>query len=134
MSNESVEALGALSVGVVTLVYIIFMIIVSLLSLAASVVSIIALWKTFEKAGAPGWAAIVPGYNLWVGYEISCNNNILWFILSFVIPPVAMAFYCFGLAKSFGKGTGFGILCFLVPIVGFCILGFGPAVYTGEKI
>ena len=34
--------------------------------LALIVVIIVAMWKVFEKAGQPGWAAIVPFYNMYV--------------------------------------------------------------------
>ena len=35
------------------------------------------------------------------------------------------------LAKSFGKGVGFGIGLILLPIIFFPILGFGSATYQG---
>jgi Family of unknown function (DUF5684) len=35
------------------------------------------------------------------------------------------------LAKSFGKGAGFGIGLILLPIIFFPILGFGSATYQG---
>ena len=35
------------------------------------------------------------------------------------------------LAKSFGKGVGFGIGLLLLPIIFFPILGFGSAQYQG---
>ena len=36
----------------------------SLVAMIASVLMIIGLWKVFTKAGKPGWAAIVPIYNM----------------------------------------------------------------------
>ena len=38
--------------------------IMSLLYLAVIVVIIIGMWKIFTKAGKPGWASIVPIYNI----------------------------------------------------------------------
>ncbi len=35
-----------------------------LIELAILVAVIAGVWKTFEKAGQPGWAAIVPIYNI----------------------------------------------------------------------
>ena len=32
--------------------------------LAVVIVTIAGMWKTFEKAGKPGWAAIIPIYNI----------------------------------------------------------------------
>ena len=37
-----------------------------IIELAVVVAAIAGLWKTFEKAGKPGWAAIVPFYNLYI--------------------------------------------------------------------
>jgi hypothetical protein len=36
-------------------------------------------------------------------------------------------------AKSFGKGVGFGIGLLLLPIIFFPILGFGSAQYQGPS-
>lgn len=36
------------------------------------VVFVIALlWRIFEKAGQPGWASIVPGYNIYILLKIT---------------------------------------------------------------
>ncbi len=43
--------------------------IVVVVYLAVIVIEIAALWKIFEKAGAPGWAAIIPIYNAYVLLE-----------------------------------------------------------------
>ena len=48
--------------------------------------AIAGLWKTFEKAGKPGWAAIVPIYNVIVMLEIV--GKPLWWIVLFLIPLV----------------------------------------------
>lgn len=39
--------------------------------LAVAVLGIVAMWKIFEKAGEPGWAAIIPFYNLYVLFKIT---------------------------------------------------------------
>ena len=38
--------------------------------LAAIILTIAGIWKMFAKAGKPGWAAIVPIYNIIVLLEI----------------------------------------------------------------
>src|SRR6202166_1635632 len=92
-------------------------IICGLFALALAIVLIAALWKVFTKAGQPGWAAIVPIYNLVVLLNIV--GKPLWWIILFMI-PIANIYAVFSvaiaLAKSFGKSTGFGI--------GLAILGF----------
>src|SRR4051794_4395636 len=79
------------------------------------IISIVALWKLFTKAGKPGWAAIVPIYNLIVLLEIA--GKPAWWIILMLIPLVnfIIAIILFiALAESFGKGAGFGIgLAFL---------------------
>lgn len=54
----------------IIIVLICILIVFIALVLAAAVVTLIGKWKVFEKAGKPGWAAIVPYYNLYVEYEL----------------------------------------------------------------
>ena len=86
----------------------------------------------FTKAGQPGWAAIVPVYNLIVLLQIV--GRPLWWILLMLIPLVnfviAILVYI-DLAKSFGKSTGFGIGLVFLSFIFFPILGFGDARYIG---
>lgn len=103
-----------------------------LLYLVLIVVLIAAMWKIFTKAGKPGWASIVPFYNIIVLLEIV--GRPLWWIVMLLIPFVNLVFVfiiAIDLAKSFGKGTGFAMgLIFLSPIF-YPILGFGSARYQG---
>ncbi|MFV0346775.1 MAG: DUF5684 domain-containing protein [Bacteroidales bacterium] len=98
------------------------------------IVLIAAQWKIFEKAGKPGWASIVPIYNIIVFLEI-VKKPTWWFILLLIpfVNIVIIAIVCIQLAKVFGKGTGFGIGLLLLSIVFFPILGFGDAVYQGTN-
>ncbi|MDD3480667.1 MAG: DUF5684 domain-containing protein [Patescibacteria group bacterium] len=109
--------------------------------LAVAVFMIVCMWKIFVKAGKPGWAAIVPIYNVIVLLEI-IGRPAWWvlFLFASVIPFVGwIAALAFGiiialdLAKSFGKDTGFGILLPLLPIVGYPMLAFGKAEYKGPS-
>ncbi len=91
---------------------------------------LVGVGKVFVKAGKPGWACIVPFYNMVVMTEIA-GKPILWFFLLFIpfvniyISIVLMV----EIAKRFGKGTGFALgLIFLSPIF-WCILGYGDATY-----
>lgn len=99
----------------------------------AFIVFVIAgMWKTFAKAGQPGWAAIVPIYNIWVLLKIVGREG--WWILLFLIPCVgfvAAIIVYLDLAKSFGKGTGFGLGLIFLSFIFFPILGFGDARYIG---
>lgn len=51
-----------------------------LISIAMAVLQIIAYWKLFEKAGEPGWAAIVPVYSFFVMFKIATGKMTLGWI------------------------------------------------------
>lgn len=91
------------------------------------------LWKTFEKAGKPGWAGIVPIYNMIVLCEI-VGKPVWWGLLAIFAPCVNVVFsvlLMIELAKKFGKDPLYGIGLALLPFVFFPMLGFGSARYQG---
>ena len=97
-----------------------------------AILSIVAFWKLFTKAGKPGWAAIVPIYNLIVLLEIAGKPT--WWIILMLIPFVnfIIAILVFiALAESFGKGAGFGIGLVFLGFIFLPILAFGSAQYRG---
>lgn len=47
-------------------IVIVMIAIMCLALLAYVVLAIIGVWKMFKKAGRPGWASIIPFYNVWV--------------------------------------------------------------------
>jgi len=99
------------------------------------VLAIIALWRVFAKAGRPGWAAIIPIYNIYTLVKVSGNSG--WFTLLYFIPIVNVIIsivVALGVAKNFGKSGVFGFIgLWLFSLIGFLILGFGKAEYVGEK-
>jgi hypothetical protein len=106
----------------------------NVLWLALVVAALAGLWKIFEKAGKPGWAALVPFYNLIVLLEI-VGKPITWFIFM-LIPCVNFYFgvlLVIEVAKVFGKDVAFAIGLFLLPFVFYPILGFGDAKYAGAS-
>lgn len=105
-----------------------------ILYLGIVVFLIASMWKVYEKAGKPGWAAIVPIYNIIVLLEIV--GKPLWWIALLFIPIVniviAIMIYI-ELANRFGKSTGFGIGLVFLSFIFFPILGFGDAKYLGGE-
>ncbi len=100
--------------------------------LVAALLYILVGWKIFSKAGKPGWAVIVPIYNIVVYLRII--GRPVWWIILFFIPFVnfvVMIIMAVDLAKSFGKGTGFAIGLILLPIIFYPVLAFGGARYAG---
>ena len=100
---------------------------------ALCILMISSMWKVFTKAGKPGWACIVPIYNMMVLAEIGGKPN--WWGLLVMIPLagliVAIIIYI-DVAKAFGKGAGFGVCLFLFAPICWPMLGFGSAQYVGS--
>ena len=141
-----VGGLVALGVGVVIALVIIWY-----------VLQAIADWKIFAKAGEPGWKSLIPFYNVFVEYEIcwtgllglvfiaatlvtslvdTTNASTFVKVLVIVVSILAVLLHLLQsikLAKSFGKGTGFGLVLFFFGPIGRLILGFGSATYIGPQ-
>jgi hypothetical protein len=113
---------GGAAAGIATGIMIVY--------LAILLLAIISMWKIFTKAGEPGWAAIVPIYNIIVLLKIS-GKPAWWFIL-LIIPFVNIIIaimVCINLAQNFGKSTGFGVGLALLGFIFGPILAFGDARY-----
>lgn len=93
---------------------------------------IVSQWKIYSKAGKPGWACLIPIYNIIVLLEII--GKPWWWLFLFLIPIVNIVFAIWTinlLSKSFGKSEGFTIGLILLPFIFFPILGLGDAKYNG---
>jgi hypothetical protein len=100
--------------------------------LAIAVLVIAGFWKTFSKAGEPGWAAIVPIYNLVILCKVAGKPWALIFLIliPLVGPLILYILLGLGVAQNFGKGAGYGIGLALLPMVFYPMLGFGDAKYS----
>jgi hypothetical protein len=99
------------------------------------VATIAGCWKTFEKAGKPGWAAIVPIYNVLMLAEIA--GKPAWWGLLLYVPCAGIIFailLCIEVAKKFGKDALFGVLLALLSPIFFIVLGFGDAKYNKDAV
>ena len=117
----------------------------------------VADWKIFSKAGRPGILAFIPLVNIYVEYGI-CWSNFMGLIylvcvgitsyVSGVQEPSSTLTTVSGaasilalvlhivqsikLAKSFGKGVGYGILLILFGPLARLFLGLGDSRYVGR--
>ena len=94
--------------------------------------TIAGFWKLFEKAGKPGWAALVPGYNMVVLLQIA--QRPIWWVALMVIPFVNCVIFglvALNLAKVFGKSKNFGLGLFFAPPVLAVMLGLDDSRYQG---
>src|SRR4051794_16235961 len=82
------------------------------------VISIVGMWRAFEKAGKPGWAAIIPIYNVIVMIEI-VGKPMIWVLWCF-LPCVNWIFGIWLInliSKSYGKSEGFTVGLLLFPFI-----------------
>ena len=89
-------------------------------------------WRIYEKAGKPGWAAIIPIYNTLILLEIV--GKPWWWILLMLIPGVnlVIAIWMLNLLSlSFGKGIGFTLGLIFLSFIFYPILAFSNAEYKG---
>lgn len=100
--------------------------------LAIIIVFIIASWRLFEKAGEPGWYAIVPILSTIILLKIA--GKPWWWIVLLLIPFVnfiILIILYLDLAKAFGKSTLFGVGLILLSPIFFLILAFDDSEYIG---
>src|SRR5580693_3012340 len=94
------------------------------------VLEIAGMWQIFKKAGKPGWAAIIPIYNVYVLLKIV--GRPWWWLLLFLIPFVGLGceiIVANDVSKSFGRSTAFTVGLVLLSFIFFPILGFGASRY-----
>ena len=78
---------------------------------------IVCWWRVFTKAAQPGWAAIIPIYNVYVMIKIAGRPG--WWLVWILLPPVFIVIaiiVIIDVAKNFGRGVGFGI-GMLIPVL-----------------
>lgn len=113
-------------------------------------VSALGYFKMFQKAGQRAWMAFIPLLRDYVRFKMSWNMKaFVIYIACFAVgqileatgnPLLTLAALVFmivalvhmvkldiRLARSFGKGTGWGVLLLFFPFVVSLILGFGKA-------
>ena len=97
-----------------------------------AILLIISEWKIYTKAGKPGWAVLIPIYNIIVLLQIV--GKPWWWLLLMLIPGVniVLAIWVLNLlSKSFGKGVGFTLGLLFLSIIFVPVLGLGGAKYQG---
>ncbi|MEY3529904.1 MAG: hypothetical protein RLZ70_972 [Verrucomicrobiota bacterium] len=113
----------------------------ALVFIAIAVVTLIGMWKVFTKAGHPGWAVLIPIYNLILLLRIA---GLAWYWvftpLIVLIPFLGAIAYLVWvvwvhhrISTRFGQGVGFTIGLTLLSPIFWLILGFGSSKYLAEQ-
>lgn len=98
-----------------------------------TVVNLAGLWKIFEKAGFPGWSALIPLYNIFILVKIiDLPTAFAFFYFIPVINIMAHAYTCFKLAQCFNKNPIYYTAgLFILPFVFVPVLGLGSSRFVG---
>lgn len=103
-----------------------------LILVAIVVFYLAAYWRIFTKAGKPGWACIIPIYNIIVLLQVA--GRPVWWILLFLIPVVDIVVLILvlnDLSKSFGHSSGFTLGLIFLGFIFIPVLAFGSSRYVG---
>ena len=103
-----------------------------LVSIGIAVLYLYCMWRIYDKAGKPGWAALIPGHNTVQTFEIIGRPG-WWFFLTLIpfVNFIIMIMMVFELARVFGKDTGFGFGILFLSFIFIPILALGSAEYEG---
>lgn len=103
-------------------------------TLLGYVLIVVGLWQVFGKAGIPTWWAIVPVLNVWGVLKIA--GFAWWWLLLLLIPLVNIVLalvVAMKLGQKFRRGGVFSFfLLFLIPAIGYLIVGFGRSRYDAD--
>jgi len=90
-------------------------------------------WVLFTKAGQPGWASIIPIYNMYIMFKMIDKPGV-WvvYMLIPIVNIICAITLCSQLAKVFGRGAGTAIGLFFLGFIFVPILAFGSAKYGGR--
>ncbi len=105
-----------------------------IIGVVVAILMVVCWWKIFKKAGQPGWAILIPFYNIYVMLKIAGKPG--WWLVLLLIPLVnfiIMILMVVGLAQNFGKGTGFILGLIFLSVIFIPILAFGDARFVGER-
>lgn len=126
-SIASVPLQSDLAGGIVALVFFLF-------ALAIGIVSIAGMWKVYAKADQPGWGVLIPIYNVYLMLKIAGRPD--WWLLLFFVPfvnAVISIIVSIDIAKSFGKGAGYGVGLAFLSFIFYPLLGFSDDQYLGPS-
>lgn len=104
------------------------------IGLIVAVLMIAGLWMMFTKAGRPGWAAIIPIYNVYVMLKVAGMSG--WWLIAFFVPFVNFfvgLYLYWQLSKAYGHGFGYWLGMIFLPLIFFPLIGFGSSQYMLPK-
>ena len=98
-----------------------------------SIVYLVSMWRIYKKAGQPGWATIVPFYNIIVLLRIISKPS--WWLILLIIPGINIVIYVWMvnlLAKKFERNIGFTFGLIFLGLIFYPLLAFKEYMYKGN--
>jgi hypothetical protein len=95
------------------------------IAVVISILSVVVMWRVYARANEPGWAVLIPVYNVYISLRIAGMSG--WLIFLMLIPGVNVIITFFMMlrhAEYFGRGTFFGLGLFFLPEIFYPILAF----------
>lgn len=126
-----------------------------IVNLILFVIILIGFWRMFVKASQPGWAIVVPYYNVivlhnilglpmkWFFYFIALNIivivseslNLMFFTSFIVVIYTVYGWFLVRLSlRAFGRNDGIvaTTIAFLLPLIFVYHVGYSRAIYVGK--
>ena len=111
--------------GAVLLIYLIIM--------ALVIFCLVCMVKIFGKIGYKSWYALCPYFSNYLYYKAVWGDGWKWLLSWIPFYNIYLVIKTdIGLARSFGKGVGFGIGLILLAPIFMGILAFRKAEYIGN--
>lgn len=105
-----------------------FMLMMSVLFFLVIPMLLAGQWRTYEKGGKPGWACLIPIYNMVCIAEMGKQPT--WWVIFLFIPLVNIVFAILllnAMVKAFGKDAGWTVGLLFLPFVFYPMLAWGDA-------
>ena len=99
---------------------------------------VLVVWaKLLNRAGYPGYYALLPGVNVFYVMTMAVRGlPKAWLLMLGMFMPglnnIVWIFASLGLARNFGRSTGFAVGLILMPMFFLPVLAFGKAKYRPE--
>jgi hypothetical protein len=107
---------------------------------AILIFAIVVNWIIFKKAGQPGWAILIPVYNIIVNLKVAGKPT--WWVVFYLLFPIVLIpivgiiiwsililvitiLVKHGISRHFGQGAGFTVGLVFLGIIFKAILAFG---------